>query len=147
MRFFYMIGMAVCTIALVSLALPAVTPADASSSPPNLIDGVNPLLVNLVPVAIAVGIGYAIKRFADWTGISIEAKHRDALQSALENAARIALGHLDSKLVGKPVDRSNPALLAATNYVRQSVPDAVRFFKLTDDKLVDLISPKLIPKA
>ncbi len=147
MRFFSMFGVAVCAVAALALALPAVATAEAASSPPGFFESVNPLLFNLVSAAIAVGVGYAIKRFTDWTGIAIEAKHREALQSALENAARLAIGHLESKLVGKPVDRSNPALLAATKYVRQSVPDAVGFFKLTDDKITDLISPKLIPKA
>lgn len=147
MRLFSMIGIAVCAVASFALALPAVATAEAAATQPAFFETVNPLLFNLLSAGIAVGVGYALKRFTDWTGISIEAKHREALQSALENAARLAVGHIENKLLGKPIDRSNPALLAATKYVRQSVPDAVGFFKLTDDKLVDLISPKLIPKV
>lgn len=147
MKIISMLGIAVCAVAALALALPAVASAEAASTQPAFFDTVNPLLFNLLSAGIAVGVGYAIKRFTDWTGISIEAKHREALQSALENAARLAIGHLESKLIGKPIDRGNPALLAATKYVRQSVPDAVGFFKLTDDKLADLISPKLIPKV
>ena len=120
MRFFSMIGVAVCAVAALALALPAVATAEAASSQPGFFESVNPLLFNLVSAAIAVGVGYAIKRFTDWTGIAIEAKHREALQSALENAARLAIGHLESKLVGKPVDRSNPALLAGNRFPMRS---------------------------
>lgn len=147
MRLFSLIGMAVCAIAALALALPAVASAEAGARQPEMFETVNPLLFNLLSAGIAVGVGYALKRFTDWTGMAIEAQHRAALQSALENAARLAIGHIEHKMISRPVERSNPALLAATKYVRQSVPDAVGFFKLNDDKLVDLISPKLIPKV
>ncbi|CZT33010.1 hypothetical protein [Rhizobium sp. 9140] len=67
-----------------------------------------------------------------WFGINIEAKHRDALQSALANGARLLLqpgGTLDD----------------AVDYVLRSVPDALkRFGKTSHDDIRELLEPHVL---
>ena len=99
-------------------------------------------------------IGWASVKWHQWTGKQIEAAHRQALQSALENGVRFALQRL---MEANPA--ADPARLApeekqlvtdqAISYVRTSVPDAVKHFKLAEggsfalDTLRKLILPKL----
>ncbi|MDR6431318.1 hypothetical protein [Brucella pseudogrignonensis] len=93
-------------------------------------DSISPIIFDIIATAIAIALGFLLKKVTEWTGIAIEAKHRDALQSALENAARLALARGGGRQT-------------AIRYVRSSVPDAVKFFKLTDDRITDLVEPRL----
>lgn len=82
----------------------------------------------LIPVLVAALVQWFRKM-----GIDIEAQHRDALQSALTNAAMLALAR--GAGVGAP--------LAAIEYVRHSVPDAVKAFALDDHRIAELLLPKI----
>lgn len=86
------------------------------------------LLAILVPALMT-----ALVRWFQKLGLDIEAQHRDALQSALTNAALIALAR----------GSKNNAAGAAIDYVRQSVPDAVKKFGLDDSRILDLIKPRI----
>lgn len=86
------------------------------------------LLAILVPALIT-----ALFRWFQKLGLDIEATHRDALQSALTNAALIALAKGGLK----------PSAGAAIDYVRASVPDAVKKFGLDDKRILDLVLPKI----
>lgn len=93
---------------------------------------VQQMLTALVPVfalviTTLVGIGLALLK--QKTGIDIEAKHRDALQSALLNGLLFALQKA-GWVAGQPVSSSIlPDLLpAARSYVESSVPDALAKF-------------------
>jgi hypothetical protein len=66
-------------------------------------------------------------------GIDIEAKHRDALQTALQSAAMLALAR----------GTGQGASYAAIEYVRNSVPDAVAKFGLDDQRIEELLLPKI----
>lgn len=100
-----------------------------------------PYVVELVGLVIAAAITWATKKFHDLTGIQIEAKHREALQSALRNGANLALDKLPS---GGTIDVRSAPVAAAIRYVLESVPDAVKYFELTPDKIADLLKPKLV---
>jgi hypothetical protein len=86
------------------------------------------LLAILVPALVT-----ALFRWFQKLGLDIEQKHRDALQSALANAAMIAIAR----------GTRNGATGAAIDYVRGSVPDAVKQFKLDDAKIVELLKPRV----
>lgn len=100
-----------------------------------------PYAVELMGLVIAAAIAWASKKFHDWTGIEIEAKHREALQSALRNGANLAI---DKIPVGGPIDVRSAPVAAAIRYVLESVPDAVNYFGLSPEKIADLLKPKLI---
>lgn len=108
----------------------------------------------LASLLITAFIGWAAAKFHQWTGRQIEAKHREALQSALENGVRFALQKLieanpqldPSRLTGS---ERNQVLAGAEQYLLDSVPEALRHFNLEQqgrlavDRLRDLILPKL----
>jgi hypothetical protein len=89
---------------------------------------IQPLVATLASILIPLIVAYAANRFRAWTGIEIEARHREALQSALANAARIVLAS------GRMID--------GISYVNASVPDALKALKVTGDEHVeDLLAP------
>lgn len=97
-------------------------------------------LLPLVSLAITALVGWAVARFHGLTGIQIEARHREALQSALDNGARYAINVLRSR--GEPITLERAAQIGA-EYVRNSVPDALGYFKVGDVTLRDLLVPKV----
>ncbi len=93
-----------------------------------------PVLSVLVGIFVTAGIP-AVFQWMKKLGLDVEARHRDALQSALQNAAMLALARAGVK---------GAIPFEAVEYVRQSVPDAVRKFGLDDQKIIELIQPKVI---
>ena len=94
----------------------------------------SPVLSVLVGIIVTAGVP-AIFQWLSKLGLDIEARHRDALQSALQNATMLALARAGLK---------GAIPFEAVEYVRQSVPDAVRKFGLDDQKIIELIQPKVI---
>jgi len=86
------------------------------------------LLAILVPAMVT-----ALVRWFQKLGLDIEAQHRDALQSALTNAALAALAR----------GSRNGAAGVAIDYVRKSVPDAVKKFSLDDGRILELVRPHI----
>lgn len=93
-----------------------------------------PHLLELASTFLAMMIGWAALRFHSWTGIQIEARHRDALHSALMTGARAALSK------GMPMQQ---AVEFAVGYAQSSVPAAVAKLKPTDPVLQQLARAKL----
>lgn len=102
----------------------------------NLLEVLMPILTFVATIVIpAVGI----KLMQKW-GIDIEANHRDALQSALRNAAIIAVAKLSPS---KGNDIASVPVSVAVEYVKSSVPDAVKKFDLNGSKITDLLAPHI----
>lgn len=97
-------------------------------------------LLPILSMVITLIVGWAAYQLQRWTGISIEARHREALQSALENGALYAVNLLLNK--GQKVTLERAAEIAA-GYVRQSVPDALQYFQIGSVTLRDLLIPKV----
>lgn len=111
----------------------AAGPAMASTGT-DILDGFRPLLVDIATVVIAAAIAFAAQRFQSWTGIQVEARHREALQSALANGARVAIEG------GSVAD-----ITRAVAYVQKSVPDALAHFQVRDaDRIAELLKPHLV---
>lgn len=113
----------------------------------DFIDPVRPFILEITSVVIAGFVGFVARKVSAWTGIEIESRHREALQSALENGARLIIDAIGSKVGAKGVDLGNGTLNAGVDYVLKSVPDAVQHFGLDRKRISDLLRPKLIPKA
>lgn len=95
-----------------------------------IIEALLPAAVTLATALIPIMIGFALDRFHKWTGIEIEARHREALQSALANAARLILAG---------ATRSE-----GVSYVMSSVPDALKALKVDGaGKIEGLLEPHL----
>ncbi|WP_321339304.1 hypothetical protein [uncultured Cohaesibacter sp.] len=97
-------------------------------------------LVSLLASVIVGAAAWAAKR---WFGLQMEAKQRESLHGAIERGIGSALETLLKKLDGKAgVEIDNEAVALVANYVVKMSPDAVKYFKLTPDKLADLIKAK-----
>ena len=96
-----------------------------------------------VTTLITVAVGYAVKLFKDKTGIEIEAQHRDALQTALTNAASLAIRELGDRAKDARIDFRHAGVAKAVGYVMEATPDAVANFGLTPDKLAEKVVAKI----
>lgn len=95
-----------------------------------LTDTLQPILSALATFVIPILIAALLDRVRLWTGIEIEARHREALQSALANAARIAIEKGDVK--------------EGVNYVARSVPDAIKALAVDGaDHIEELLAPHI----
>lgn len=97
----------------------------------------------VIGAVLATGISFLGARLYAWTGISIEARHREALHSAIMTGVNAGLGKVADLIGGKAIDVRSTALAEALRYVGASVPDAIRYFGLSQDRLADMISAKL----
>ncbi len=96
------------------------------------------IIIEAVLPILATALGAALLWLATKAktqlGIEIEAKHRDALQSAIMNGVLVALSR------GL---RSHAAVTAALDYARASVPDAIAALRPGQTVLKDLATAKL----
>ena len=99
-----------------------------------LFEALEPHLVEALMSLVALATGYATVLLRRWTGIQIEARHRDALHQAIRSAVVEAL---DNGLDG---DR---LLARVKDYVGASVPDALRHLAPGDGVLATLIRAKV----
>ena len=94
---------------------------------------INLILGILGPIVSAL-LGWIAVAYNRKTGKEIEAKHRDAFQSALLNGARLAL---NKQLTGQA------AINLILRAVQDSVPDALDYFKPNRQVLENLAEAKL----
>ncbi len=100
-----------------------------------LLQAILPHALEIIGAVLTVLIGWAAARVQAWTGIQIEARHREALQSALLTGARMAIqrglsGHVAAE--------------AAVGYAQSSVPDAIRALKPAPEVITNLARAKLV---
>ncbi|ODM43942.1 hypothetical protein [Cereibacter johrii] len=124
---------AVSAAIVAMLALPA-----AASTGSDLLTALTPSLLDLAGVVLTALIGFATVRFQRWTGIQIEAQHREALHSAIMTAARVAVAR---KLA------PDAATEFVASYVRDSVPDALKQLAPPASTLDALVRSRLAQAA
>lgn len=83
----------------------------------NILSAFAPYLPDLIGWLVTGIVGFLAVQFTRFTGIQIEARDREAFQSALRNGALLALS---KGLSG------TPAAALVQGYVQSSVPDALR---------------------
>lgn len=105
----------------------------------NVLIVMGPLLLTLLGY-VAVQIEISIKRK---TGLQIEGYHRDALHSALNTGASLALAWAARQ-------DTEPTLLDlkrhVVEYAKRSVPDALTYLGAEFDQLIDMSTAKLEEK-
>lgn len=101
------------------------------------------MLVGAVAVLITAILGWIAAQVKAKTGIDIEARHREALQTALTNAAGLALTRLSTTFGSKTIDVKHPLIKQAVEYVNSAVPDAIRNFGLTPEQIAEKIVAKV----
>jgi hypothetical protein len=96
---------------------------------------------------MTVGIGFLSARLYALTGISIEARHREALHSALMTGVNSALGKVSDLIGGHAIDVRSTAVAEAVTYVLQAVPDAVKALGLTPDRIAEMAGATLMKQV
>lgn len=104
----------------------------------NILAALAPHLLEVIGGALTLLLGLLFAQIRAKTGIDIEARHREALHSALMTGIRLAL----SKGL-KPQD----AVKIAIGYAEQSVPDALRRLRPQGQTLEALARAKLAEVA
>lgn len=77
-------------------------------------------------------------------GLEIDAQHRATLQTALTNAAGVAINKLGNEVKSLKIDVRNPAIADAVNHALAGAPEALRYFGL--DKAPEAIAKRIIAK-
>lgn len=106
-----------------------------------LIDEILPYFLMVLGTIVTAALTWVAKKFNDSTGMNIEAKHREALQSALLNGARAAIDRYRPEELS--IDVRNAALKEGVEFVIRSVPDAVDYFDLSPDDIQRHLQPKM----
>lgn len=81
---------------------------------------------------LTVGIAFLCNRFYALTGLTIEARWREALHSALMTGVNEALRKVADLIGGQAIDVHATIIAETLDYVRQSVPDALAGLKPND---------------
>lgn len=97
-------------------------------------DTATPLLIDLLSIVLGAALLWATTKFTQRTGITIEAKYRDDLHSALMTGARLAASR---QLTGAA------AIQLALEYARKSVPDALSKLSPSPVVLKELAESKI----
>lgn len=99
-----------------------------------ILSALSPYLLELIALALTLLIGWVAMRFTALTGIEIQARHRDALHSALMTGARAALSR------GLPMQQ---AVEYAVGYAQSSVPGAIAKLRPPEPVMQQLARAKL----
>ncbi|PZU89088.1 MAG: hypothetical protein DI527_16270 [Chelatococcus sp.] len=142
------LALAVCAAAPAAFGIPIAAFAQevATSTKVDvapIVDGFFSYVSAALSAVVALAIGFISARLYSWLGINIEARHREALHSAIMTGANAALARVADLIGGKAVDVKSTAVAEAVNYVLGAVPDAVKFFGLTEAKLSEMVAAKL----
>lgn len=133
--------LSLCFVAGLAMAQTAVP-----SSSINVGELVSPILQTViggVSLLITALVGWLVTIIQKRTGIEIEAKHREALQTALTNAAGLALNKASGALSDKTINVGSPYVKEAIEYVFKAAPDAIDYFGLSPADLIEKLIAKL----
>ncbi|MDD9740897.1 hypothetical protein PVW47_14045 [Marinovum sp. SP66] len=102
----------------------------------DLLTTFEPQILEILGMIITVLIGLAAAQFRRWTGIEIEARHREALHSAIITGVKRAMRHGPDRAVQEWRD-------AAVTYAKASVPDAIRKL-VPGDGILDSLAERYV---
>lgn len=109
------------------------------------------VLSYVIPLVVAAILGWLVTLYARVTGKELEAKHREALQSALVNGLNWAIQQVLNGNLNKdgtvPENQKAAVVATAQQYVVSSVPDAVKKFHISQPTMEKLITAKLPTSA
>lgn len=138
------IGRLVVGVFLIVAFVPLAFAADGASLPlSSFLDPIMAVLGSLVAALIAAFVAWLWGMLSRQFGVNLDAKYREALQTALQNAAGLALQKLRTAASGVQVPLSRPEIAEAVGYVLKSVPDAIEHFGLDEDAIGEKILAKI----
>ncbi|WP_157928941.1 hypothetical protein [Pararhizobium haloflavum] len=103
----------------------------------------SPFIAEVAALLVTALVGWIMVRLNGLLGLQKEGKHREALQSALMNGVFAGLHYVEAKADKATIDVRSAVLAEGIRYVERNVPDALKFFKLTPDRVRELLEAKL----
>lgn len=106
---------------------------------PIVANGLADFVSAVVAGLAAVAVGWVLYVIKAKFNIDIEATNRDALKAFVERQARSLVADGMTKVSGVKIDVQSAALATAANTALTAVPDALKYFGLTPDKIEAMI--------
>lgn len=128
------------------LALAGIAAAQTQTTGSAIFEVFRPFLVELGSVFVSAVVFWIATTMKAKLNIDIEARHREALQAALTNAAGLVInraGGMSSALI---LPSRNPMILEGVDYVVKSAPDALKHFGITPESAGAVLTEKLDAK-
>lgn len=137
-------------VAMLFLLGTTVALAQTTSPAPTAVITVNDLLVPWIPVIMIV-VGAVVTIILEFirqyvkrkTDMDISNAHMLTLQTAVENAAGLALTKLSQQAKQVEINTRSPQIAQAVLYVNQSAADAVNSFGLTKEQIAEKVIAKM----
>lgn len=127
----------------VALWLSSMALAQTTVSGAGLYEVVRPYLLEIVGVLAAAIVAWIADLVRRKLGLEIEQKHRDALQTALKNAAGLAIAKGGVIAEGQKFSLHSPLMIEAVKYVEKAAPDALKYFGISPESVAEKIAAKL----
>jgi hypothetical protein len=136
-------------LAIVLTSLSAIVPALAQDNSTTQVHAgsvwalVAPYLFTAVSAGVVAVLGWLTALFKQWTGIQIEARHREALHSAAMTGVAAAFNKIGQRADTITLDVRTALVKEGVEWMLKSVPDALKYFDLSPQTLATLVEAKL----
>lgn len=128
--------------ACVVVMLAAVS-AEAQTLGDSLLGVFRPYLIELAGIFVAALAAWLFKLIREKLGLDIEARHREAFQTALTQAAGMLISRLGSGAMAVRLPVDSTGIADGVTYVQQAVPDAVARFGLDPNAIAEKLAAKI----
>lgn len=111
-----------------------------------IFEAVRPFVVEAASVVISAAVLWLAGTVKRKFSIDIDAKHRDALQAALTNAAGLIINRAGGVAGAIALPKGSGQLRQGIDYVIESAPEALRHFGITPEAAGQVLAEKLEAK-
>jgi cytochrome bd-type quinol oxidase subunit 2 len=140
----FLAALAVACLALIALA--GLAAAQTQSTGSAVFEVFRPFLVEVASVFVSAVVLWLAATMKAKLNIDIEAKHREALQAALTNAAGLVINRAGGMAGAIALPGRSALIVEGVDYVVQSAPDALKHFGITPEAAGEVLKQKLEAK-
>lgn len=108
-------------------------------------DMLRDIVAPVVSAAVMALVGWVAMILKNKFNVDIEAQYRDALTAFLQRQASSLIADGAVRLEGVKINVQNDALAAAANAAFTAIPQVMKFFNLTPDRIASMIVD-MLPK-
>lgn len=108
-------------------------------------DMLRDIVAPVVSAAVMALVGWVAMVLKNKFNVDIEAQYRDALTAFLQRQASSLIADGAVRLEGVKINVQNDALAAAANAAFTAIPQVMKFFNLTPDRIASMIVD-MLPK-
>jgi len=126
-----------------ALGLTVANAQDTTVKVGSLFGSFEPYIRELVGIAVAAVAAFVLKLIYSWTGVTVDARHREAIETFLVNQAGALIAKVGDPLKAMTFDARSQTIAALANEALARIPDAVAYFGLSPDNLAERIKAKV----